>query len=1024
GSAGKSLARGIEKGLNSYKFSNSSFKAAGEAIASGLVAGMKSGDNQVKASASRMAGLVIDETRTKLKIHSPSKVFEEIGSEIVAGLSAGLGAGGALSISSFIQGIINDAKSAVGAGLAFAGDSVKKYSDFKAVEAQLTSLTGSTAKATDSLKFLRAEADKLALPFLDSTKAYASLVAATNGTKLAPVTKDIFDGFSSGARAAQLSTADFNGAFLGLVQSITRGTQSTADFRQISSRIPQAMSVAAKSIGVTNAEFQKLLESGQLTASVFIPAFTKALGEASTTTLATATDTSTASLTRLNNRLDEVKIALGAAIEPGVVAGLNFAQTALSELGKSGTFDDLNQGAKAFAAYLRENPQYAKATAEAIRGVLKDAIANTVSLAGKLAEYLQKNPTAIKDAGSALVSFGRGISDAVAFATNLLGIFKSIATTVDEAYTKASKLLGGDSQGQDRFKNFLRFGPASLIPGLFPSNEESTPKTTPTPGQQMAGIVQRQGLRIVDSNDSKPIHNYSDITRHHANRGVESDRDYDNVGGRQEEIRRLRDGLELVKKDIVLENANGSTDNVMVPAPVSGYARTSKDYGKFALYDKPTGGNLLGQVLHLDPSSFQFKDGQYVNYGESIGKEGGTGANGKLNAFGTHAHVELVIAQWRKYIQDLQTGVFDATAQATKSTPEQVKKKLNLSASDGWMRTVASTYGAGDGTDGTLTASGRRFNKNELTAAINENLKRNLGVAWGDRVEFLNSANNKTVVASITDSGPYEKKNGRYVPHSTRGFDLSTAAANQIGISLGEIAFRVLGKNTTQSQAIAQAQSTTATGATTGLGQQPPEIRAILEGQRLKQSAEDRQKLREAAQATMQSTRGLEDLEYSSIKNPSLSDRQAEEARKEQQKYDDSIREATQRREDAASRIGISSAKLSSGSTNEEEARDLQLQIALDKRSVAELDSVIQHLSSSRATAAKNLAQYQAEQRNIRARGVNFDSRANDISILGGQVTGLKDLQSLSPTDTRLDALPSLERELALKQTQLDLDRK
>ncbi|MHC5917889.1 MAG: hypothetical protein ACYTXE_44535 [Nostoc sp.] len=77
-SAGKSLARGIEKGLNSYKFSNTSFKSAGEAIAQGLAQGIKSGDSQVKNSASRMAGLVIDETRTKLKIHSPSKVFEDV----------------------------------------------------------------------------------------------------------------------------------------------------------------------------------------------------------------------------------------------------------------------------------------------------------------------------------------------------------------------------------------------------------------------------------------------------------------------------------------------------------------------------------------------------------------------------------------------------------------------------------------------------------------------------------------------------------------------------------------------------------------------------------------------------------------------------------------------------------------------------------------------------------------------------------------------------------------------------------
>ena len=41
---------------------------------------------------------------------------------------------------------------------------------------------------------------------------------------------------------------------------------------------------------------------------------------------------------------------------------------------------------------------------------------------------------------------------------------------------------------------------------------------------------------------------------------------------------------------------------------------------------------------------------------------------------------------------------------------------------------------------------------------------------------------------------PYKKQNGKLVPHSNRGLDLSTAAANKIGVSLGEVKSR-LGKN-------------------------------------------------------------------------------------------------------------------------------------------------------------------------------------------------------------------------------------
>ena len=112
-----------------------------------------------------------------------------------------------------------------------------------------------------------------------------------------------------------------------------------------------------------------------------------------------------------------------------------------------------------------------------------------------------------------------------------------------------------------------------------------------------------------------------------------------------------------------------------------------------------------------------------------------------------------------------------------------------------WMKTIASTYGEGKGEHGGKTASGEIFNKNAMTAAMNQDLKKKLGVKWGDKVEAVNEKNSKSVIVRITDHGPYEKKNGKFVPHSSRGLDLSTAAANKIGVSLGEVKFRLLGKN-------------------------------------------------------------------------------------------------------------------------------------------------------------------------------------------------------------------------------------
>ncbi|MHC5915100.1 MAG: tape measure protein [Nostoc sp.] len=881
--AGKALGRGIEKSLNSYKFSNTSFKSAGDAIAQGLSQGIKNGDSQVKNSASRMAGLVIDETRTKLKIHSPSKVFEEIGGEIVAGLAAGLGVSGALSISGFISGIINDAKSAVSATLSFAGDSINKASDLKATTTQLTALVGSTTNATESLKFLRSEADKLALPFLESTKAYTQLTAATNGTKLSSSTKDIFDGFSTAARAAQLSTVDFSGAMLGLIQMIGKGKITSQDLRQITDRLPGAMQLAAKSVGLTAAEFQKLSESGELTTNVFLPRFAKALKEANVGTIAEATDTSTASLTKLNNRLDEVKIALGAAIEPGVVAGLGFAEQALNELGKAGLFDDLNAGAKEFASYLKDNPQLARQLAQEFRSTVQTALKNVVGAAKDLGDYLQKNPDAIHRSVEAVGSFVNSLKDAVNVAGQLIKPFADIANFA--------------LQTEQRLANAVK--PVAKNPNSNSSPARDIEDVSPVL-RPVVKLSQWLGFnKEIGDRNSKSM-------------GVIRPVDGAITSGFGERVA-PRAGASTFHQGIDI----GIPIGTPVKAPTAGVVTGASGNTLTLESIDAQGDKIVQKFLHL--SSFLKKVGDVVSQGDVIAKSGNEGIS-----TGPHLHYGTFVNG--KAINPLEFERNFAKTNITvpssnRQVISQARQQSMPTASEGWMQTLASTYSTHDGQSQTetQTASGILLDDSKLTAAINENLKKNLHINFGDRVEALNPANGKSVVVVVTDSGPYEKCGGKYVPHSSRGFDLSTAANNAIGLNgLGTIDFRVLGKNG-QAQAIAQAQSTTATGTTTGLGQQPPEIRAILEGEKLKEAQARRQKLREAA---------------------------------------------------------------------------------------------------------AQLAQYQAEQRNIRARGVNFDSRSADNSILARQVAGLKDLQSLSPTDTRLDSLPSLERELALKQTQLDLDRK
>jgi len=77
---------------------------------------------------------------------------------------------------------------------------------------------------------------------------------------------------------------------------------------------------------------------------------------------------------------------------------------------------------------------------------------------------------------------------------------------------------------------------------------------------------------------------------------------------------------------------------------------------------------------------------------------------------------------------------------------------------------IASYYGSKF--QGKITASGTLFNKNKLTAA-HKHLK------FGTIVRVINLSNDKEVLVTISDRGPYTR--GRII-------DLSEAAAKKIGI--------------------------------------------------------------------------------------------------------------------------------------------------------------------------------------------------------------------------------------------------
>lgn len=177
----------------------------------------------------------------------------------------------------------------------------------QATEATLSKLTfangGDTQAAARDLAFLRAEADRLGLELNTTGKSYGSFVsaAAAGNFPLAEARK-LFLATAGASATLKLSADDTQGVLLALTQILSKGTVSAEELRgQIGERLPGAFSIAARSIGVTEQQLNKLLQTGQLKSADFLPKFAEELQKTFGDGTAQAADSFTANLNRIEN---------------------------------------------------------------------------------------------------------------------------------------------------------------------------------------------------------------------------------------------------------------------------------------------------------------------------------------------------------------------------------------------------------------------------------------------------------------------------------------------------------------------------------------------------------------------------------------------------------------------------------------------------------------------------------------------------------------------------------------------------
>lgn len=150
---------------------------------------------------------------------------------------------------------------------------IQTSNQFDALSAKLgVAFAGDVTKANQALDYSLAVARNLKLPLLETANSYSQLASAARGTSLeGDGVNKIFTAFAQAARVTRTSTADLDGIFRALTQSISKGKVQAEELRgQLGDRLPGAIQLMSSALGVSTKDLEKMLEKGQLTTDTLV----------------------------------------------------------------------------------------------------------------------------------------------------------------------------------------------------------------------------------------------------------------------------------------------------------------------------------------------------------------------------------------------------------------------------------------------------------------------------------------------------------------------------------------------------------------------------------------------------------------------------------------------------------------------------------------------------------------------------------------------------------------------------------
>lgn len=174
------------------------------------------------------------------------------------------------------------------------------------------SISGSSTGAAAELDFVREASDRLGQQFYSVADSYKGIFASAKGTKMeGQGVRDLFVSIMEAGTALGTSNDALNRAFLQLSQGIGRGKFELEDLKTISEALPGVgMADFAKALGVTTAEFLRMVSAGEVVSDDFLPKLSTALHEKFGEAAAAAADNAIGAFNKFQTAWKDVQVAV------------------------------------------------------------------------------------------------------------------------------------------------------------------------------------------------------------------------------------------------------------------------------------------------------------------------------------------------------------------------------------------------------------------------------------------------------------------------------------------------------------------------------------------------------------------------------------------------------------------------------------------------------------------------------------------------------------------------------------------